>query len=371
MKSVPNLNLPSEAASLIHIAHVFTQHHHPVVEFKLIFQWFLKHQPVYCLFLLGLLTPLTRHRFSVNSRTSQSMSKPSTPLLSSHRRAAELCLSPPCARHFRSASQQHSRTSSISSVARIPAMQSDPELLYDKPRSLNAAMIQATLENTGTHEAGGTATTFQLMNHYDTPRRVLKHLTVADAMLNADSSIEAGKNFSTNSDQGFSKEINALYATVEKPKKKKVNAQVAEEGPRLQAEVVVTHKAPNQWPDYIEMQPLPYSPTVAFNGENKVNVPERCLAPVEQCSRPCSLSAGGKNQSWANQLYQNSVWMQLEAEGAHATYQNPISFRSLYPKSGHGTLPLIHRNNAIDGVHLRLRRSASMPCRQVDCCISS
>ena len=128
---------------------------------------------------------MTRHRMSTNSRfNSQSLSKPCTPLLSGQRRAAEFCLSPPCARHTRSASQQHSRNSSISSGTRLSSIsvgmhqhQSDPELLYDKPRSLNAAVTQAIYETPSNEGRVSRQESSLPTDHYDTPRRILQQLS--------------------------------------------------------------------------------------------------------------------------------------------------------------------------------------------------
>ena len=292
---------------------------------------------------LGLLTPMTRHRLSVNSRTSQSMSKPSTPLLSSHRKAAELCLSPPCTRHFRtSTSQQHSRASSISSVVKIPAMQSDPELLYDKPRSLNATMTQATLE--ATHPT----------DHYDTPRRVLQGLNPP---------------LTPTCNPQNEKETKEASSDIAEPKSGKGKSSLI--GVEVEGYLMM-QRDKNQWQEYVEMQPL--SSTKQDEGLVAADPPEK------KGIRPCSLLKTGRaDENWANQLYQNSVWLQLQVEGANETYQNPVTFRSLYPKcggrlggggGGHGTLPHIHtkNNNQLNGVNLRLRRSASMPCRQVIPC---
>ena len=284
----------------------------------------------------GLLTPITRHRLSVNSRASQSMSKPSTPLLSSHRKASELCLSPPCTRHFRtSASQQHSRASSISSVVKISAMQSDPELLYDKPRSLNATMTQATLE--ATHPA----------DHYDTPRRVLQGLNPPSTPTRY---LQNGK------------EIRQISRDITEQKSGKCeSAPISVE---VEGYLLMQRKQDHRQ-EYVEMQPL---------SQTKQDKSLVVADPPEKKSiRPCSLLKTDRtDENWANQLYQNSVWLQLQVEGANETYQNPVTFRSLYPKcggggGGHGTLPHIHskNNSQIHGVNLRLRRSASMPCRQV------
>lgn len=160
---------------------------------------------------------MTRRRLSVNSRyLSQSMSKPNTPLLGSQRRAQEFCLSPPCARHTRSASQQHSRASSISSgTRRSSALQhSDPELLYDKPRSLNATITQAVYEVCGNGNDSRPPSALPT-GHYVTPRRVLQSL---DAMKHTDNICTWNTRPEANSLE-VPRAINTLYATVTKPKK--------------------------------------------------------------------------------------------------------------------------------------------------------
>lgn len=280
---------------------------------------------------------MTRHRLSVNSRCL-SMSKPNTPLLGSQRRGQEFCLSPPCARHTRSASQQHSRASSISSGTRRSSalQQSDPELLYDKPRSLNASMTQAVYEVCGNgHDSRPPSAA--PASHYDTPRRVLQNLTAHTA--------STWNNRPEANSLEVPRAVSTLYATVTKPKKAKKQLDLA-----------------------ASAEPRLVVPSALDNGCTADKSP--CLAPAEQCAQPC---CSHESRYWSEQQYQNSLWLRLQAEGAAATYQNPTSLRSLYPRTcyPHGTLPLIHsRSNATanDNVPLRLRRSASMPaaaCRQV------
>ena len=301
---------------------------------------------------------MTRHR--VNSRcnvgNAQSMSKPNTPLLGSQRRAQEFCLSPPCARHTRSYSQQHSRTSSISSGTRLSSalQRSDPELLYDKPRSLNAA--QAVYEVCGGGGGGGgtveprpPADATLPANHYDTPRRILQNLSVQNGQSNGNVlQVPNG--------------ISSLYATVTKTKKSKKTA--ADPAQEVQGYVVVERGgggggaggvggvtgmgSSQQQTDYVQMQSLPCSPATLLQRQ------ARCLATVDQCRRSCC----------GDRVYQNSN----------------VAYRCLYNKScyAHCTLPLLHpksthqteSQSAASGmdVPLRLRRSASMPasaCRQV------
>ena len=324
---------------------------------------------------------MTRHRLSVNSRCpSQTMSKPNTPLLGSQRRAQEFCLSPPCARHTRSFSQQHSRTSSISSGTRLSSalQRSDPELLYDKPRSLNTTMSQQAVyeicgDRTNIESRPGST---QPTNHYDTPRRVLQNLLGQPLCTSeATQSIHQSNGNTLEVPSG----VSSLYATVTKSKKtKKLQPEPAagdgETKSSMPAEVqgyLVMQRGQGQWnqqQDYVQMQSLPCSPATLLQRQ-------RCLAPAEQCTRSCCSGNNGENKMLSDQLYQNSVWLQLQAEGATVNYQNPITFRCLYSKScyPHCTLPLLHSRStthANNAVPLRLRRSASMPaaaCRQVSC----
>lgn len=325
---------------------------------------------------------MTRHRLSVNSRCpSQSMSKPNTPLLGSQRRAQEFCLSPPCARHTRSYSQQHSRTSSISSGTRLSSalQRSDPELLYDKPRSLNATVVsQAVYEvcGSGTTAESRPSSTMPT-NHYDTPRRVLQNLS---QILNA-SDVTQSIPQSNGNTLEVPSAISSLYATVTKSKKAKkhldpVNDSVESTKASVPVEVqgyLVMQRGQSQWnqqEDYVQMQSLPCSPATLLQRQ-------RCLDTAEHCARSCCNTNGTKSgddkKLWSDQLYQNSIWLQLQAEGAAANYQNPITFRCLYSKPcyPHCTLPLLHSRStthANNAVPLRLRRSASMPaaaCRQV------
>ena len=328
----------------------------------------------------GLLTPMTRHRMSTNSRfNSQSLSKPCTPLLSGQRRAAEFCLSPPCARHTRSASQQHSRNSSISSGTRLSSIsvgmhqhQSDPELLYDKPRSLNAAMTQAIYE---TPSNEGQLSRQELpTDHYDTPRRILQQLTTAsfDYRNGATHEIKLPDGINSTS---------TLYATVTKPKKVKVKPTETEMYPAESSGVASQkiqdyldmQRSHGQWTgqeDYVEMQALPCSPATLLHRE-------RCLAPAEQCSGICCngikrrvSEADHKFGKIPNGIYQNSVWLQLQAEDMSSCYQKVKHTRCLYSKQScypHGTLPMPHHRTSGAQNSVYLRRSASMPaaCRQV------
>ena len=340
------------------------------------------------------------------------MSKPCTPLLSSHRRAAELCLSPPCSRHFRSASQQHSRHSSFSSgtnnglLTRNSALQqSDPEMLYDKPRSLNVTMTNATLEANTADAASGPLSTSRPSstlptNHYDTPRRVLaKRSLLSDAVAsNQYKATQALLTSKTENQAGTStgtlsaEEISALYATVVKPKRQAsaesetdVAVSAPEESDKFRRKEEVEgylrmQSSQDQWPDYVQMQPLPFSPASLLKMSREGR---QCLVPSASCSdaptarSECrKLSNGSK--VW-NHQYQNAVWLQLQAmstqQDGHelgnsqsaAYHQTNSLARCLHSKTCHGTLPLVHpRGGAVDGVNLRLRRSASMPCRQVN-----
>lgn len=323
----------------------------------------------------GLLTPMMRHRLSVNSRCpSQTMSKPNTPILGSQRRAQEFCLSPPCARHTRSYSQQHSRTSSISSGTRLSSalQRSDPELLYDKPRSLNATMSQAVYEVCGGGNSESRPSSTLPTSHYDTPRRILQNL--GQPPLDATTQLISQPNGNTLEVPGG---ISSLYATVTKSKKAKkpVDPSVSD-GEVMKASVpvevqgyLVMQRGQNQWnqqEEYVQMQSLPCSPATLLQRQ-------RCLAPAGQCSGPCCKSNSRDKELWSNQVYQNSLWLQLQAEGAAINYQNPITFRCLYtrPCYPHCTLPLLHSRSTThannEAVPLRLRRSASMPaaaCRQ-------
>ena len=329
------------------------------------------------LYYVGLLTPMTRHRLSVNSRyPSQTMSKPNTPLLGGQRRAQEFCLSPPCARHTRSYSQQHSRASSISSGTRLSSalQRSDPELLYDKPRSLNATMSQAVYEVCGNESSRPSSAV--PTGHYDTPRRVLQNL---GAHLNASDHVSQSICQSNGNTLEVPSGVSSLYATVTKSKKSKkpLEAAPVDVEPKAPVEVqgyLFMQRGQNQWnkqEDYVQMQSLPCSPATLLQRQ-------RCLAPAEHGPRPCcgggggSVNDGGANKLWSDQLYQNSVWLRLQAEGEAINYQNPITFRCLYPKPcyPHCTLPSLHSRTAAANniVPLRLRRSASMPvsaCRQV------
>lgn len=323
---------------------------------------------------------MTRHRLSVNSRCpSQSMSKPNTPLLGSQRRAQEFCLSPPCARHTRSYSQQHSRTSSISSGTRLSSalQRSDPELLYDKPRSLNAtATSQAVYEVCGAGTVESRPNSTLPTNHYDTPRRVLQNLS--HSLNTSDVTSQSIPHQSNGNTLEVPSGISSLYATVTKSKKakKQPDSGVNDSEPKtsvpveVQGYLVMQRGGQGQWnrqEDYVQMQSLPCSPATLLQRQ-------RCLATAEHCQRSCcSSGTNGDNKLWSDQLYQNSVWLQLQAEGAAANYQNPITFRCLYSKPcyPHCTLPLLHSRStthANNTVPLRLRRSASMPaaaCRQV------
>jgi hypothetical protein len=327
-----------------------------------------------------LLTPMMRHRLSVNSRCpSQTMSKPNTPLLSSQRRAQEFCLSPPCARHTRSYSQQHSRTSSISSGTRLSAalQRSDPELLYDKPRSLNATMSQAVYEVCGGGNNESRPSSTLPTSHYDTPRRILQNLNQLSCASEAASATQ-----SISQPNGNTLEvpggISSLYATVTKSKKSKKPVD-ASDGDVTKASVpvevqgyLVMQRGQGQWnqqsEEYVQMQSLPCSPATLLQRQR------RCLESVEQCTRSCCSGNSVDNKMWSDQVYQNSLWLQLQAEGAAVDYQNPITFRCLYSKPcyPHCTLPLLHSRSTTHAnskaVPLRLRRSASMPasaCRQV------
>ena len=331
-----------------------------------------------CLSFLGLLTPMMRHRLSVNSRCpSQTMSKPNTPLLGSQRRAQEFCLSPPCARHTRSYSQQHSRTSSISSGTRLSSalQRSDPELLYDKPRSLNATMSQAVYEVCGGGNGESRPSSTLPTSHYDTPRRVLQSLNQLS------STSEAAATQSISQPNGNTLEvpggISSLYATVTKSKKSKKpleasDGEVTKSVPvEVQGYLVMQRGGQGQWnqqEEYVQMQSLPCSPATLLQRQ------QRCLESVGQCTRSCCSGNSTENKIWSDQVYQNSLWLQLQAEGAAVDYQNPITFRCLYTKPcyPHCTLPLLHSRSTIHAnnkaVPLRLRRSASMPasaCRQV------
>lgn len=319
---------------------------------------------------------MMRHRLSVNSRCpSQTMSKPNTPILGSQRRAQEFCLSPPCARHTRSYSQQHSRTSSISSGTRLSSalQRSDPELLYDKPRSLNATMSQAVYEVCGGGNSESRPSSTLPTSHYDTPRRILQNLGQPPS--DATTQLISQPNGNTLEVPGG---ISSLYATVTKSKKAKkpVDPSVSD-GEVMKASVpvevqgyLVMQRGQNQWnqqEEYVQMQSLPCSPATLLQRQ-------RCLAPAGQCSGPCCKSNSRDKELWSNQVYQNSLWLQLQAEGAAINYQNPITFRCLYtrPCYPHCTLPLLHSRSTThannEAVPLRLRRSASMPaaaCRQV------
>lgn len=308
----------------------------------------------------GLLTPVTRHRLSANCR-SQPMSKPSTPVLSMNRRMAEFCLSPPCARHIRSASQQHSRASSISSGTRVSCStglhqlhQSDPEILYDKPRSLNATTTQAIYETPGGNEYSRPSSA-QPYSHYDTPRRILQHLNAERNRID-----EHPPAISLNT---------AVYATVTKPKKVKPppDAEATKsEGPMEIQGYLVMQRNHGQWTepqDYVRMQALPCSPGALLQRDQE-----------RQHQQELGVTTS-TSQKWTEQVYQNSMWLNLQSSGAASTYQKSTVLHCTFPKSRHpihGTLPLIHSRSLADdqnAVNLRLRRSASMPaessCRQV------
>lgn len=315
---------------------------------------------------------MMRHRLSVNSRCpSQTMSKPNTPLLGSQRRAQEFCLSPPCARHTRSYSQQHSRTSSISSGTRLSSalQRSDPELLYDKPRSLNATLSQAVYEVCGGGNSESRPSSTLPTSHYDTPRRVLQNL--GQTPLDSTTQSICQPNGNTLEVPGG---ISSLYATVTKSKKSKkpMDASISDgevmKGPVELQGYLVMQRGQGQWnqqEEYVQMQSLPCSPATLLQRQ-------RCLASAEQRIGPCCNSNSRDKQLRSNQVYQNSMWLQLQAEGAAVNYPNPITFRCLYTKPcyPHCTLPLLHSRSTIhaNAVPLRLRRSASMPaaaCRQV------
>lgn len=328
---------------------------------------------------------MTRHRMSTNSRfNSQSLSKPCTPLLSGQRRAAEFCLSPPCARHTRSASQQHSRNSSISSGTRLSSIsagmhqhQSDPELLYDKPRSLNAAMTQAIYE-TPSNEIGQVSRQELPTDHYDTPRRILKQLTTTFDYRNG---ANIGPPYEIKLPDGMNS-TNTLYATVTKPKKVKVkptetevySAESSGVASKEIQDYLVMQRSHGQWTgqeDYVEMHALPCSPATLLHRE-------RCLAPAEQCSGVCCNGVRrrvsevdyNKFGKLPNGIYQNSVWLQLQAEDMSSCYQKAKHTRCLYSKQScypHGTLPMPHNRTSGAQTSVYLRRSASMPaaCRQV------
>lgn len=278
---------------------------------------------------------MTRHRLTATSR-SQSMSKPSTPMLGNHRRVAEFCLSPPCARHARS----NSRNSSISSGTRVGGSsmglnqlhQSDPEILYDKPRSLNATTTQAIYETPGgPSEESRPCSTQPPYSHYDTPRRVLQRLDTEN--LNRSSQLQPPDKA-------------VVYATVSKQPKRVVKPVEQEEEelnkPMEVQGYLVMQRTQGQWAEaqeYVRMQALPCSPATLLQRD------------------AAAIAASGRSNAKPEELYQNSVWLQLQAESA---------FRCLHPKPVvHGTLPLL-RNSPVS---LRLRRSASMPaessCRQV------
>lgn len=313
----------------------------------------------------GLLTPITRHRLSANGR-SQSLSKPNTPLLSSNRRVAEFCLSPPCTRHVRSGSQQHSRTSSISSGTRVSSSAGllqldDPEILYDKPRSLNATTTQAAIYETPLGDVHSRPPSSALPAipvvcqptnahyEYDTPRRVLQRLDADRNRMEVQQHPDGVVGVPT-----------AVYATVTKPKKIKTesdrsNSQESDPASEQQSvpmEVpgyLVMQHTQGQWAhaqEYVKMQALPCSPATLLQRDQH---------------------QGQTNSNWMTErLYANSIWLQLQAEGVAETYQNPAAFRCVHPKLCypiHGTLPIFHSRSSVgaNNVNLRLRRSASMP----------
>ena len=323
---------------------------------------------------------MMRHRLSADGR-SQSLSKPTTPLLGNNRRVAEFCLSPPCPRHIRSASQQHSRTSSISSGTRGSSSAGllhldDPEMLYDKPRSLNATTTQAAIYETPLGDAysrpgsaqptvaSGFSRPAHVYYEYDTPRRVLQRLDVDRNRIEMPQQQQPQQQQKEGSGMPT-----AVYATVTKPKKVKPESGRSDsvESPDQQGNIstevqgyLVMQRTQGQWAhaqDYVQMQALPCSPATLLQRDQQ----------QKQLQKQRSLDVRGNNTNWmTEQLYANSVWLQLQAEGAAETYQNPAAFRCLHPKPcypTHGTLPMLHSRSAAGAhnVNLRLRRSASMP----------
>lgn len=207
--------------------------------------------------------------------------------------------------------------------------QSDPEILYDKPRSLNATTTQAIYETPGgPSEESRPCSTQPPYSHYDTPRRVLQRLDTEN--LNRSSQLHPPDKA-------------VVYATVSKQPKRVVKpVEQEEEEEKKPMEVqgyLVMQRTQGQWAEaqeYVRMQALPCSPATLLQRDAAI---------------------AGRNRTKPEELYQNSVWLQLQAESA---------FRCLHPKPVvHGTLPLL-RNSPVS---LRLRRSASMPaessCRQV------
>ncbi len=346
--------------------------------------------------LSDLLTPLTRRRLSLSARGAQSTSKPCTPLLSSHRRTTELCLSPPCTRHFRSALHQHSRHSSFSSsscrlTSNSALQQSDPEILYDKPRSINAVITHTTVvleapivadDNLNSSSRPSSALP---SNHYDTPRRVLQGSNVTSALPDPGELPQYGGD-----------QLPALYATVVKPKQQASTKSEPDQGTKFHHlhEVegyLVMQRYRGQWPEYVRMQALSRSPTshLTLNSrKDGQHHSDHYFLPAESTATAPLISTGLMMESVGSNgipttvsrcrvldhQYQNAnAWMQLSrsssvnSSGDAVFTHGASTMRCSFSKSNcHSTLPLVHsRGRVFNAVNLRLRRSASLPCRQV------